>query len=155
LRSFLVHRRHARITSLALSVAVLAPVAQNWRAEPADGFPLSYYPMFSLKREATAPVTHLIGLDGSGHRTRLHARLSGLGGGMNQVRKQLTKAVKNGEAPQLCQYAARTVSRSADPDLARIREVRLITARYDLEGFFRGNTRGTDSKVHARCPVER
>ena len=47
----------AAAASLLLLGAVMAPVRQNWRRGGRDGFPLSYYPMFSAKRRATASVT--------------------------------------------------------------------------------------------------
>ncbi len=40
---------------VALLGSVLVPIRQNWRAKPRDGFPLSYYPMFSAKRSGTVP----------------------------------------------------------------------------------------------------
>ncbi len=48
--------------------AVLWPIRQNWRARKIDGFPFSYYPMFSAKRAETARVYHLVGLTETGER---------------------------------------------------------------------------------------
>src|SRR5258708_8427302 len=43
----------AAMLSLALIGAVLLPIHENWRTKPHDIFPLSYFPMFSARRNAT------------------------------------------------------------------------------------------------------
>ena len=56
-------KRVAFLSSLAMIGAVLGPIQQNWRAQPHDSFPLSYYPMFSAKRQAIETFHYLVGGD--------------------------------------------------------------------------------------------
>jgi len=56
-------RNLAVAVSVALVAAVLGPLRQQGRVRPRDGFPLSYYPMFSARRTGQLAVTHLVGVD--------------------------------------------------------------------------------------------
>jgi hypothetical protein len=130
--------------SLGLLGAVLWPIAQNWRPEPHDDFPLSYYPMFSRRRGKRASVTHLIGLDAEGRRILIAYRLIGPGG-FNQVRRQLRKVVARGGAAALCQKVAPR-ARAAHPEVVTLR---VVTGTYTLDRFFRGDRAPRSEEVHA------
>jgi len=97
--------------SAALLGAVITPVRQNWRPVPRDGFPLSYYPMFSARRRRTGTVTHLVGVDADGRSRVLHYRHAGTGG-LNQVRRQIRRSVTEDRADALAERAAGSVARS-------------------------------------------
>ena len=70
-----------------------------------DSFPLSTYPMFSEHRGRSTYVPHVIGLTGAGERVIPHARHFG-GGGLNQVRKQVSRAIRRGDAALVAQTYA-------------------------------------------------
>ena len=70
--------------------AVFSPVAENWRDHPSDGFPLSYYPMFSRQRGEVYRQTHLVGVDAENNRILIPYRFAGAGG-FNQVRRQINR----------------------------------------------------------------
>lgn len=154
LAGFLDGKRRAGGASLLVLGAVLWPVVQNWREEPKDSFPLSYYPMFTTVRGGRTRVTHLIGLDEDGKRHQLHYKYAGMGG-MNQVRRQINRAVREGRADALCRTVAERVAAKNDPDLAGVTTVQIVTGRYLLEDYFAGARRPVKEQVRASCPVER
>lgn len=109
--------------------AVLYPVRQNWRPEDKrnEGFPLSYYSMFTVKRETTHPVRYLVGIRADGSRVHLPGRLIG-SGGMNQVRYQINRVVDEGWTDEYVHtFAAKLGTRKKYADVARVQIV---------EGFF-------------------
>src|ERR1041384_5564559 len=83
--------------SLALIGSVLWPIQENWRRKPHDNFPLSYYPMFSSKRDAVETFYYLFGRDEQGVRHYIPHKIIGAGGG-NSVRRQLRRNVNEGRA---------------------------------------------------------
>lgn len=136
----------------ALLAAVLSPLHQHRRARPRDGFPLSYYPMFSDRRKKHGTVTHLVGLTAGGSRQLLHYSYAGTGG-LNQVRRQLYRTVRAGRAEDVAaQVAARiaTRPRRGDADVAR---VLVVTGRYNYGDFFHGQRDPVSEVIHASTPV--
>ncbi|MDQ3772776.1 MAG: hypothetical protein M3343_11910 [Actinomycetota bacterium] len=131
---------------------VLAPLRHNWGKRPVDGFPLSYYPMFSAKREATAKVTYLVGLDGRGDRIKIPYKCAG-SGGLNQVRRQIRRAVRRGHSEELCARVAREVRRRNS--FKEVVTVQVVTGTYHLDDYFSGrNRQPLKEKLHASVPVE-
>ncbi len=141
-------------TSLALLIAVLLPIRENWKATPVDGFPFSYFPMFSLERGETYQVTHLVGFDARDQRTLIHHSFAGTGG-FNQVRRQIRKKVQNGKAEGLCRSVARRVAASPEAPIAGVNRIQIVTGEYKINEFFAGNRAPVNETVHANCPVER
>lgn len=143
--------------------AVLWPVVENWRERPRDGFPLSYYPMFSLKRADATTVRYLVGLDATGERRLLPHTCAGTGG-LNQVRRQINKLVRGGEADALCKLVAADVATRDEERFAGVVTVQVVVGRYRLADFF-ADRRGSvwermkasrvREVVEASCPVER
>ncbi|MGH3148402.1 MAG: hypothetical protein ACRDTR_21680 [Rubrobacter sp.] len=143
--------------------AVLWPVVENWRDQPKDSFPLSYYPMFSLKRAGATTVRYLVGLDARGGRHLLPHTLAGTGG-LNQVRRQINKLVRGGKADTLCKLVAARVAQSDQERFAGIVTVQVIVGRYRLTDYF-ADKRGSvwermdasrvREHVEASSPVER
>src|SRR5262245_34764942 len=84
--SFLRGKLGAVYFSLAMVGAAMWPIQQNWREKPRDNFPLSYYPMFSAKRDKIETFYYVLGRDAEGGRYYLHYRLIGAGG-LNSVRR--------------------------------------------------------------------
>ena len=123
----------ATALSAGMIAAVLWPVRQNWRRRPVDGFPLSYYPMFSAKRRATARVIHLVGVQAGGRRVSIPYCCAGEGG-LNQVRRQIGRACREGRAAALCALVAEDVCRR--PALADVVEVELVESTYRLDDYF-------------------
>jgi hypothetical protein len=152
LASLLQSKAAAGGLSLLTVGAVLWPVARNWRGKPRDGFPLSHYPMFSAKRAEVVRVNHLVGLDERGERRLLPYRYAGAGG-MNQVRRQINKRVREGSADGLCRVVAARVA--LEETLADVTTVQVVTGRYRLADYFSGRREPVSERVRASRPVER
>ena len=143
--------------------AVLWPVVENWRERPTDSFPLSYYPMFSLKRADATTVRYLVGLDARGERRLLPHTCAGTGG-LNQVRRQINKLVRADEADALCKLVAADVAARDGEPFSETVTVQVVAGRYRLADFF-ADKRGSvwermeasrvRETVEASCPVAR
>lgn len=121
---------------------------------PQDSFPLSYYPMFSFKRKGDTKITYLVGFDSQGNRKKLPYQFAGQGG-LNQVRKQIVKFVRKGQAEKLCKIVASKAALSTDtPDLELV-SVQIVTGTFNLTDYFKGQTEPGSEKVHSSCPVVR
>lgn len=118
--------------------AVLAPIRQNWRAEKRDGFPLSYYPMFTARRPARSTVFHFRGIDGGGGLVTVPYTYAGTGG-LNQVRRQIRRMALAGRADELCARTASSVATHGR--LHTVRRVQLVRAAYRLDDWFLGVSR--------------
>jgi len=136
----------------ALLVSILAPIRQNWRTQRRDGFPLSYYPMFTAKRKRHGSVVHLLGIDAEGGRRVLRYSYAGVGG-LNQVRRQLRLAVAGGRAQEVADIVATALSRRPRTLDRSVVEVRVVTGRYPYDEFFAGHRHPVDELVHASAPV--
>jgi hypothetical protein len=144
----------AALFSFVTIAGVAYPVIQNWREEPQDSFPLSYYPMFTHKRKPEQPVTYFVGIDKEGHEHKLHYRFLSKGG-MNQVRRQMGKMVKDGDAETVCKRVAKNVARSNEDWLAKVVTIEVRTDTYNLENYFTTTNRiPLKRKVHCTCAVQ-
>lgn len=143
-------RAAAGCTGLAL-LALLSPAIENWAATPRDSFPLSYYPMFSLRRDASFSGDTIVAYDGAGARTLVPYRFAGTGG-FNQVRRQIRAKVKDGRAGDVCRKVARRIARSG-LGAAHPVEVRVIRATVREAEFFAGNRSPAKEVVQASCAV--
>ena len=147
-------RRYAVVFSLAAVTLIGIPIVQNFREKPDDGFPLSYYPMFSKERNGVTELSHPIGIREDGTTIDLHYRTVSRGG-MNQVRRQIRKIIRNGDAKELCHDVAEYVARSKRKEYQDIVAVAIVTDTYDFHEFFSGNRTPRRRKVIARCAVKR
>ncbi|WP_114559991.1 hypothetical protein [Desertihabitans aurantiacus] len=144
------------LAAAGLVTAVLVPVRQSWRppSERRDGFPLSYYPMFSARRRRTGTVVHLLGVDADGESRVLHHRHAGTGG-MNQVRRQMNRRVARGAAAGLAAEAARSVAASSRPTERGVVEVQVVSSTHRYDDFFAGDPGPLRRTVHASATVPR
>ncbi len=124
--------------SLAVLLAILWPIRQNWQPKPKDDFPLSYFPMFSHKRGATYKVNYFIGYDDQGQRYCVPYRFAG-SGGFNQVRRQINKKVKRGKGASVLDKVAERLARSEQEPYLRLTRVALVTGEYHLDDYFLKN----------------
>jgi predicted DCC family thiol-disulfide oxidoreductase YuxK len=149
---FLREKGFASVFSLLLSGATLAPIAQNWRPEPKDGFPFSYYPMFSQKRGDLYRVNYIVGLDTQGNRHLISHKLAGEGG-FNQTRRQINRYVRQGTAEELCRSVAARVGRRNKPPYTEIVTVNIVRGAYRFDDYFAGNKAPVSERVRASCPA--
>ena len=146
--------RVAAAFRLAMLAAVLLPIRQNWCRDKRDGFPLSYYPMFSLRRRERLSVVHLVGLTAGGKRRLIPYSYAGTGG-LNQVRRQLHRLAHSGAADAVCERAARRLAAKGDGPLADVVTVQVVEGQYRLATYFAGDKEPLSERVYAARPVER
>jgi len=140
--------------SLLTLGAVLWPVVQNWRRMPRDGFPFSWYPMFSARRGKTSSVTCVIGVDLNGNQHQLHYRYAGFGG-HNQVRRQLNRMAVEGRAGNTCAFVIGNLARERPKLHQKLATVQVVTRTYRLDDYFGGGSREPlREKVHATVVVQ-
>ncbi|WP_374929504.1 hypothetical protein [Kytococcus sedentarius] len=149
-------KRATYLAGTALVALVASPVVQNWRprAERTDDFPLSYYPMFSAKRGATGTVHHLVGIDAEGTEHVLHFRHAG-SGGLNQIRRQITRRVKQGQADAVARTVADSVALSGGRTERLVQRVQVVTSRHRYDTFFGGDRTPRERTVRAEAVVPR
>lgn len=152
-----VDGRPKALAGIAAFACIIAlPIVQfaRPRASRTDGFPFSYYPMFSAARSRSGTVHHLVGVDADGRRHILHHAHAGTGG-LNQVRRQINRRVREGAADIVAAAAARSVAASTKPEDARIRTVEVVSSTHRFDEFFAGNREPRRRVVHATAPVAR
>src|SRR5436190_13657790 len=118
-------KRWAAVFSLAMIGAVLWPIHQNWRKQPHDSFPLSYYPMFSAKREPVEYFFYLVARDEQGARHYVPYQLIGPGG-HNSNRRQIRRIVNEGRAADLARAVARRLGRQDELPWSKIVSVSVV-----------------------------
>lgn len=152
--SWVGNKRLAGGLTLLTVAALLRPIAEHRREFPMDSFPLSHYPMFSLKRSKRARVTYLVGIDARGKQRRLPYLCAGVGG-LNQVRRQINRAVREGWAERLCETVAASPMLRREGAFADVVEVRIVAGEYRLADYFKGNKAPLSERVYAACLVRR
>lgn len=134
----------AAVTATVVGTA-LVPLRQYRRPidERVDGFPMSYYPMFSARRGQFGHVIYAVGVTEDGSRRNLAYHLLGTGG-VNQIRKQLSRAVKRGEQQA---HAARLAASVAEhPDEADVRTLEIVRGQFDLDDCLtNGHVQGSET----------
>ncbi len=144
----------AGLFASGLLLAVTAPVVLNWADDPPDGFPFSYYPMFSKVRGETVHVNHVVGLDGR-MRPHLLRHADVATGGMNQVRRNLNRAVRCGRAFEVCERVAERIATSGKKRHRDLVNVAVVRSTYRLDDFMAGDRQPENVRVVFGLPVER
>jgi len=147
-------KRRALLVSLAMIGAVLWPIQQNWRDKPKDDFPLSYYPMFSNKRDPVETFYYLIGRDAQGMRHHVPYAWIGDGGG-NQVRRQLRKIINDGRGSDLAKSVAKRIAKKERAPWSEVISVAVCQGKYDVNAFYHGHKEPVSEKVKGFATVER
>ncbi len=148
-------RACAAVFSVTMLVAVLSPLLQYRRPLPdrVDGFPLSWYPMFSARRRRRVSIAHAIGVTATGTRRAMPVAVYG-SGGLNQARRQLNRMVLREGRPDV--YAAKLAARVARrPDCTDIVRVQVLTTRFDLDRCFLDRVANGEETVLATVEVSR
>ena len=95
-------------------------------------------PMFSTDRKGRVTVPHVIGLTADGHRVPLHYRHYGTGG-LNQVRKQIARGVRRGDAAEIAQRYADSLAaptRKLRRREATVERVLVVRSRFIFDDYF-------------------
>ena len=145
----------AVVFSLALCLALMWPVRQNWVENPKDDFPLSYYPMFSHKRKVTHSLPYFVGYDAAGQRHCIPYKYVGPGG-FNQVRRQVNKRARRGDVEKITKKVARRLAKCKEAPLNNLVRVEMVRGRYNLnEYFLSDNKLPINEKVYAYQNIEK
>ena len=131
----------ATVFSTLFLLAVFFPIIENWKKEPKDSFPLSYYPMFSKKRGTYYKMHYIIGLDGEGGRQIIPYKMAGTGG-FNQVRRQIIKAAKSGDEARskLLEKVSKRIAKKGKGTFNELIEIQLIRGAINIGQFFTGQS---------------
>jgi hypothetical protein len=121
--------------SVAVLLAILLPVKENWNEKPRDSFPLSYFPMFSSKRDSICTVNYFVGYDTLGNRYYIPHGMVG-SGGFNQVRRQVNKKVRTEKAEKITQRVAKKVAKCQETPYCHLVRIALVRGDFDLNDYF-------------------
>ena len=147
-----LRKRAALAVSGIVVAALLAPAAQNWVAKPNDGFPLSYYPMFTKVRGEITTVHHAVAVTADNQRIEIRAAYAGAGG-MNTNRRQMRRMVRDGRASKLAETIARNFASSSAARRHGVTHVEVVESEYSLEEFRYGQTDPVSRIVHASAAL--
>ncbi|GAA4761923.1 hypothetical protein [Citricoccus nitrophenolicus] len=159
----------ALTAGVALAAVLLSPVRHYFNGKDKneqDSFPLSTYPMFSDDRKDRTRIPHVAGFTADGRRVIPHYHHFGAGG-LNQVRKQIARMVRQGRGVEIAQrYADALAEQQRRPRatgegpgaVRRLREadivrVEVVRSRYFFDTYYAGNTTPQMETVHARAEV--
>ena len=134
-----------------------------------DSFPLSTFPMFSEARGRSTYVPHVVGYTADGDRV-IPSFVHFGPGGLNQVRRQVSRAVRRGEAVRVAQAYADSLAqtqaqvrgsvasaagrrRERRRQEACIEHVEVVRSRFRFEEYYAGLRRPHRETVHAVAPV--
>ncbi len=145
----------AAIFSALILFAIMYPIKENWQAKPKDNFPLSYYPMFSHKRDSTYSVNYFVGYDAQGNRMLIPYKFAG-NGGFNQVRRQINRKCKEGEAKALTRKVAKRLAKSQEAPYNELERITLVKGTYHLDDYFvKGDKTPRKEKVLSKRKITR
>jgi hypothetical protein len=145
----------ATTVSLLCLAAILYSIRENWQEKPRDNFPLSYFPMFSHKRDSVMNFNYLVGYDSMGHRWAVPYRFVG-SGGFNQVRRQINKKVRQDKGDKLCEKVAKRLKNCTELPYSELTRVDLVTGAYHLDDYFlRSKKLPVHEKIIASEKIER
>ena len=147
-------KRLAALASVAMIGAVLWPIHQNWRKQPHDSFPLSYYPMFSAKREPVEFFYYLVARDEQGARYYVPYQFIGPGG-HNSNRRQIRRIVNEGRAADLARSVAQRLGRRDELPWSKIVTVSVVRGKFAVDDYFHGKQAPVSEQIKASWPVER
>lgn len=148
-----VARLAGAIAAGALLAAICLPARRLARRQEArDSFPFSHYPMFSAPRKDTVGLVHMLGRREDGTSTPLHHGYLGPGG-LNQVRRQIRRRVREGDGQLLAERAATELARRDRPEDRDVRRVDVVRARYSYPAFLAGSRTPLRIRVAGSAPV--
>ena len=144
----------AGTVALGIVGAALWPLRQYRRPpeQRSDGFPMSYYPMFSQKRGQYGQVAYAVGVRADGVRENLRYKVLGAGG-VNQVRRQIERARIRGRIQIHAELLAERIAGRAD--CAQFVRVEIVLGEFDYDAcLLDGEVRGSQTLL-AQAEVHR
>ena len=146
-------RWYAYLLTATITLALLYPLTLD--PFQGDSFPLSTFPMFSVKRE-NPRISTLVAVDGSGESRPLPPAVLGTEEVMQSAMTIRRAAANRKRARKLCREVADEIA--GDPEWADATHVELLTLRYDPIAYFMepdGPDNPISRKRRARCKIKR
>lgn len=149
-------KRVASLFSVAMALAILAPLNASWRGDEGDSFPFSWYPMFSRARPDPERADYVVAEAADGSRVILNSQLYARGT-MNQARRQLLRLASDPRsAARLCRDVAARLGAKEDAELRRAERVRVVRGWFDMKDYFgNGNKKPLREVNYSVCPIPR
>lgn len=143
----------AALWSLLLCVVVASPALPAAREGVRDSFPLSWYPMFASSRRAEEAINYVVGREANGGTRPIDVDYWSNGGGYNQARTQLDRALLAGPPSGRAFCARIAAAVAADPEAAVV-GLEIHRSTFSRERFFRdGDPTPSEDRVLLTCPV--
>ncbi len=136
------------------TLATASPIVPALRGHKGDGFPLSWFPMFSRERPDLERPTYVVGDTADGGRVKVDVTFWATGG-FNQGRNALVATIQKGGAKDLCAKVAKRVATRGRPEHADVTQIRIVRGTYDREVFFGGDRTPIRESLITECPVPR
>jgi hypothetical protein len=144
----------SRVLAYGFGVGLVALVAAKGFDDPDDdSYPLSTYPMFARAR-GKPWLSIAEGVDASGQAVRL-APATVANDEVMQAAASVRRAVAAGPvaSAELCRSIAERVAQ--DAAYASVRDVRIVSARFDPLRYFTSGPVPEERSEHVRCAVSR
>ena len=109
--------------------------------------------MFTKVRGEHTFVSHLYGIDSNNNYYPIPHKVIVKKSGFNSFRKTVSRIIKNGEAEQFCRFVSRRLSNTELEPYNRIRFIRVVTSKINIEKFMTNEPDRKMFRVHAECPV--
>lgn len=152
-----LERLRAALVTTAFCVATLSPLVRDDEGRRRDGFPLSWYPMFSKPRPELETVNWVRAQEGTG-RNRPVSVNYWTRGGLTEGRAQLEGAIKAGpeSSARFCERLAATFAKRTRGWESRVTELQLTRSTWALESYFGANDPNPrKERVLLTCAVNR
>lgn len=143
--------RHRAVAYGVSAVVLVATLWPPFRDPPADSFPLSTYPMFSVPRDREVEVSHLLAVTSDGRRLPLAPGLASGDFEVLQAQAAIRGAILEGRPSmeRLCDAAARRLA--GRRDMADVVHLELATSLFDVLRYFGDGAAPLARLVHFRC----
>jgi len=142
--------------SIFCMLVIASPILENWKDEPKDDFPLSYYPLFLKKRGEKTVVSYLYGADKDKNYYTIPNYYVIPGVGFNSARKQISRIIINNQALELCEFTAKVLRIIDEEPFNKISHLAVVSSRVNIEDFMNkegNNFRPKENRLHAECRV--
>lgn len=137
-------------------LVIASPILENWKDEPKDDFPLSYYPMFIQNRGEETLVAYLFGVDKDKNYYTIPNYYVIPGSDFNSARKQIMRIIINNQSLELCKFTAKVLRIIEEEPFNKITHLVVISSKVNIAEFMKSegiNFRPEENNVHAKCRV--
>jgi len=142
--------------SIFCMLVIASPIIENWKDEPIDDFPLSYYPLFLKNRGEETIVTYLYGGDKDKNYYTIPNYYVIPGSGFNDARKQISRIIMYNQSLELCESTAKVLRIIEEEPFNKITHLGVVSSRVNITEFMNSegnNFRPKEYLVHAKCRV--